>query len=57
VGANVGVFFSDAREARVEAKPVREFYQQAKNCDKIARQEATQARRNGIIAPQNWTTG
>lgn len=47
VGANVGVFISDSREAKVEAKPVRDFYKQAKKCDKLARAEDAAARRNG----------
>jgi hypothetical protein len=47
IGANVGVFISDSREAKVEAKPVQDFYKQTKECDKLARAEAAEARRLG----------
>jgi RHS repeat-associated protein len=47
IGASVGLYISNAREARIEAKPVKDFYKQAGKCDAIAKQEAADARRYG----------
>jgi len=46
-GFSVGAFINDARETQIEKGPVGRFYKKDKECKKLARQEANQARRSG----------
>ncbi len=47
VGLTVGVFVSENNDRRLESKPVSDFNKRSNECEKIAKQEAKDAKKYG----------